>query len=139
MFSMQDLSDSQNNDVHNVIHTMQSVPIHSDTSVDSNADYASIAQEKQCLQECKPPPNLQPMLVNQTKSILDGNKNKTDCLDWASHSIEQDDNMSNQNTMVDLVNILSPADWSGDHSKYRTLGSVWLMLYHQMRADPWLH
>ena len=109
------------NGVHNVIHTMQSVPIRSDTSVVSNADYASITQAKQSLQECKPPPscskNLQPMLVNQTKSILDGNKNKTGCLDGASHSTKQDVNMSNQNTMVDMVNICSPANWSGDHSE----------------------
>ena len=64
------------------------------------------------------------MLVNQTKNLLDGNKNKTGCLDGVSHSIEQDVNMSNQNTLVDMVNTCSPVRCSGDHSKYMTLDSV---------------
>ena len=72
---LQDSYDSQDNGVHNVIHTMQSVPIHSDTSVASYAEYASSTQAKQCLQECKPPPScskncIQPMLVNQTKKSI---------------------------------------------------------------------
>ena len=54
---LQDSYDSWDNGVHNVIHTMQSVPIHSDTSVASNAEYASGIQAKQRLQECKPPPS----------------------------------------------------------------------------------
>ena len=32
--------------------------------------------------------------------------------------------MSNQNTMVDMVNICSPVHCSGDHSEYMTLDSV---------------
>ena len=79
---LQDLCDSQDVDIHDEIHTTESVVDHSAKSVLAVADCVEFIPMKQRLQECKPPLSyskkiLQPLLANQTKHTLDGNKNKT--------------------------------------------------------------
>ena len=75
---LQDLCDSQDNDIPDEIHTTKSVSIHGDTAVLLNTDCVKSKQIKQNLQEWQPPScsrdSSQPLLVDQSKSILHGNK-----------------------------------------------------------------
>ena len=78
---LQDLSDSQDNGVHNEIHMIKSVPIHSDTSVLSNADYANIGR------------HWKPQLASQEK-YLEGNKNEIGSLDGFNAMLRNDNKSS---------------------------------------------
>ena len=49
------LSDSQDNDIDDEVHTIKSVANHSDISLLSVADCVEFSHTKQCLGECKPP------------------------------------------------------------------------------------
>ena len=113
---LQDLSDSRDNGVYDEIHTTETVSIHSDISVLSNADCVNFRETKQRLHECKPPSpcskNLsQPLLVDESQIYWMGIKTKLGFLmGYRIIFTEQGVNMSKQYTMVDMVNTCSPAD-----------------------------
>ena len=100
---LQDFADSQENDIHDEFQTIESVANHRDRSLLPVADCVRFYHTKQHLQECKFLPscseNVQPLLVGQ---------NKTGSFDGVLLNIkEQDDTVSTQHVVVDMVSICS--------------------------------